>query len=81
MPRKTRIRIATNVDQQPLSGLSEALARLELPDLPASPVASVEGGDSPTTARQGRVALRRETAHRGGKTDVVSPLAYRGEDA
>ena len=56
----------------PQSGLNAAFAALQLEGLPPGPVR--EGGGDPQPAsqvRRGRVVLRREKAHRGGKVVVV----------
>jgi translation initiation factor 1 len=66
-PRK---KIATN---QPQAGLNQAFARMEISGLPEGDVApspSVREGPG-TIWKLGRVVLRRETAHRGGKTVIV----------
>jgi translation initiation factor 1 len=68
-PEKAK-KIAVNPDQAGLAGLGNALAGLNLgplpdgPDLPAAPV----GGK---VKKPGRVVLRKETAHRGGKAVIV----------
>ena len=60
----------------PQGGLNAAFAGLQIDGLPpgpaqpdpcAAPVASA----SPSKSKPGRVVLRRETAHRGGKTVLV----------
>ena len=61
-------RLDTQAPQAPLAGLDHAFSGVDLPaDLPAAP---------PETApaahwKMGRVVLRREKAHRGGKTVIV----------
>jgi translation initiation factor 1 len=63
-------RIETSAPQQPLSNLDSAFAGVDLPGLPAGPAAPDR--ESPQTIwKMGRVILRRETAHRGGKTVIV----------
>ncbi len=64
-------RLDTHAAPSPLTGLSDAFAGVALPaDLPAGPVAPP--GEAPTPLwKMGRVVLRRERAHRGGKTVVV----------
>jgi translation initiation factor 1 len=66
-------RVETNAAQEPRSGLNAAFASLNVPDLPAGPAAPL--GPVPanpqTIWKMGRVVLRRETAHRGGKTVIV----------
>lgn len=60
-------RIPTNAAQ---GGLNAAFAGLNLPDLPAGPA---EPPPSPPArpAKLGRVVLRKETAHRGGRVVIV----------
>ena len=62
-------RLDTQGSPAPLAGLDHAFAGVSLPaDLPAAPPAA-----APTAAhwKMGRVVLRREKAHRGGKTVIV----------
>jgi translation initiation factor 1 len=62
-------RIDTDASTNPLTNLQNAFPEMDLP----------EGSDQPRSADQvavplwelGRVVLRRETAHRGGKTVIV----------
>jgi len=62
-------RIGTDASTNPLTKLADAFPEMDLP----------EGSDRPHSTHQptaplwklGRVVLRRETAHRGGKTVVV----------
>jgi translation initiation factor 1 len=62
-------RIDTDASTNPLTKLQDAFPEMDLP----------EGSDQPSSAPQtavplwklGRVVLRRETAHRGGKTVIV----------
>jgi translation initiation factor 1 len=62
-------RIDTDASTNPLTNLQNAFPKMDLP----------EGSDQPSAADQtaiplwklGRVVLRRETAHRGGKTVIV----------
>lgn len=61
-------RIETNAPQAPLGALGQAFADVSLPNLPA--------GETPKPApeplwKMGRVVLRKETAHRGGKPVIV----------
>lgn len=64
-------RVDTNAAANPRPGLNAAFAGLDLPNLPAGS----ERTPAPETPQQvwkmGRVVLRRETAHRGGKTVIV----------
>jgi translation initiation factor 1 len=72
MPREEKKRLDTNAAQSPRAGLNAAFAGLDLPNLP--PAAVTEGGAADKTQaawKMGRVVLRRETAHRGGKTVIV----------
>ncbi len=65
-------RIDTNPAQAPLTGLDGAFANLSMPELPESQITPSTAKDSPQTVwKMGRVILRRETAHRGGKTVIV----------
>ena len=62
-------RVETSSPAAPLAPLDEAFAGVEVPPLPA-------GEEEPGAARAplwkpGRVVLRRESAHRGGKTVTV----------
>jgi len=64
-------RIDTTPSQSPLASVNAAFANLNLPDLPAAK-APAPAADSPQQVwKMGRVVLRRETAHRGGKTVIV----------
>jgi translation initiation factor 1 len=68
-PRKHKIEI--NV---PPSGLNTALARLDTAKIAitSAPASSVNRAEPPRQIwKMGRVVLRRETAHRGGKTVIV----------
>ena len=72
--KKTRIDTAAN--QGPLAKLGAAFHGLELPELPPAPSVSQPSPPlQPPQARSvwklGRVVLRRETAHRGGKVVIV----------
>lgn len=64
-------RIGTNASQAPLAALGTAFSNLDLPNLPPAPE-PVAAPDSPQRIwKMGRVVLRRETAHRGGRTVIV----------
>jgi len=68
-------RIDTSAKHEPLSTLGNAFAGMNLPDLPAgegtgTPAATTEPQPEPLW-KMGRVILRKETAHRGGKTVIV----------
>jgi translation initiation factor 1 len=62
---KPKKRIEINAKQKPLTGLRE----INLPNLPAGPEESSNVSES--LWKLGRVVLRRERAHRGGKTVIV----------
>ncbi len=71
MRSEPKKRIETDGGQAPLGGLGDAFAGMRLPDLPAG-----EPGKGPEKGverlwKMGRVVLRREKAHRGGKTVIV----------
>jgi len=64
-------RLDTNAADSARPNLNAAFSGLDLPNLPAGPE-PVPATDSPQTLwKMGRVVLRRETAHRGGKTVIV----------
>ncbi len=63
-PPKKRIDTQAAVSVQP--GLNAAFSQINLGGLPPGPETP-----PPRPARLGRVVLRRETAHRGGKTVIV----------
>ena len=63
-------RIDVNPEQSGLAGLWNALAGLNLGPLPAGPSQPIAA--APVKVRRpGRVVLRKETAHRGGKAVIV----------
>jgi translation initiation factor 1 len=68
-------RIPVNPQQQGLAGLGQALSGLDLgplPPAPAKPAAPASASGEPAKPKKlGRVVLRRETAHRGGRTVIV----------
>lgn len=66
-------RVEVNPQQQGLAGLGQALSGLGLGALPPAPAPSAPPaqGDGKKSKRLGRVVLRRETAHRGGRTVIV----------
>jgi translation initiation factor 1 len=64
-------RIETQAAQAPRAGLNAAFADLDLPDLPAAPTTPEPTPSALPVWKRGRVVLRRETAHRGGKTVIV----------
>lgn len=65
-PRK---RIETGGSQAPLGGLGDAFAGMNLPDLPAGETSTAQAAER--LWKMGRVVLRKEKAHRGGKTVIV----------
>ena len=74
-PEKQK-RIAVDLQQQGLAGLGTALSGLDLGSLPPAPAVLPEpvktaAGDPQKPTKLGRVILRRETAHRGGRTVIV----------
>jgi len=65
-------RLETNAADAPRPGLNAAFAGLNVTNLPPGPAtAPVPTADSQTVWKMGRVVLRRETAHRSGKTVIV----------
>jgi len=68
-------RIPVNPQQQGLAGLGQALSGLDLgplPPAPATPAAPASASGEPAKPKKlGRVVLRRETAHRGGRKVIV----------
>src|SRR5260221_13638268 len=53
------------------AGLNPVFASLDLPNLPAGPEPAPKPATPQEIWKMGRVVLRRETAHRGGKTVIV----------
>lgn len=68
-PEKNK-RVEVNPPQQGLAGLGDAFANLPLAPLPSTPPTPVPA-EPAKPKRAGRVVLRRETAHRGGRTVIV----------
>lgn len=69
MREPQRKKIETNAPQP---GLNSAFAALDLAGLPDAPAIEKTATPAPERPRKlGRVILRRETAHRGGKTVIV----------
>ena len=62
-------RVSTQADSSPLAGMGEAFAGLSVP--PASPPIAPPPPPTAPVWKMGRVVLRRERAHRGGKTVMV----------
>ena len=69
MKKKAKIRVETNAKAEPLVGLGTALPEAA-PSLIATSKPETLKPVEPVW-KMGRVLLRRETAHRGGKTVVV----------
>src|SRR4051794_4213078 len=71
-PRMKRKRIEVNPEQP---GLNSAFAQISIPDPPPGPEAPLTAPPEPApvakASPKGRVVLRRETAHRGGKAVVI----------
>ena len=68
-PEKNK-RVEVNPVQHGLGGLGDALGKLDLGPLPVKPV-KTNFVEPPKPKKSGRVVLRRETAHRGGRTVIV----------
>ena len=65
-------RVETNPQQHGLAGFGQALSGLDLGPLPPAPEpAKTAPTEPPKPKKLGRVVLRRETAHRGGRTVIV----------
>ena len=64
-------RLDTNAAESTRAGLNPAFFALDLPHLPAAPEAAPVSDAPQALWKMGRVVLRRETAHRGGKTVIV----------
>jgi translation initiation factor 1 len=64
-------RLDTNAAESTRPDLNTAFSGLHLPDLPAGPEPAPEMNSPQAIWKMGRVVLRRETAHRGGKTVIV----------
>jgi translation initiation factor 1 len=71
MSPEPKKKIDTSGPQSPLAGLGNAFAGMNLPDLTPGDTASPTAKSDAPLWKMGRVVLRRETAHRGGKTVVV----------
>jgi translation initiation factor 1 len=70
-PEKPK-RVEVNPAQAGLAGFGDALAGLKLGPLPEGPPQPQPVGPRETKIRKlGRVILRKETAHRGGKAVIV----------
>ena len=72
MRQEKQNRVETNPQQHGLAGLGHALSGLDLGPLPPAPEPTKTTPDEPSKPKKlGRVVLRRETAHRGGRTVIV----------
>ena len=69
-PEKAK-RIELNPNQGGLAGLNQALGGLDFGALPPGPTKSPDAPQPIKVRKKGRVVLRKETAHRGGKTVIV----------
>lgn len=65
-------RVDTNAAEGARPSLNAAFSGLNMPDLPAGAEAAPAAAPEPEKVwKMGRVVLRKETAHRGGKTVIV----------
>lgn len=74
MGSKPQKRIEVNAAQNPIGDLGRAFDQVQLPDLPEGAIVAAPEPPAPAPAllwKPGRVVLRRETAHRGGKVVTV----------
>ena len=71
MAREEKKRLETNAAAAPRPGLNAAFAGLDVPNLPTGPEPAPAPEAPLPVWKMGRVVLRRETAHRGGKTVIV----------
>jgi translation initiation factor 1 len=71
MSPKPKKRIETSGAQAPLGALADAFAGMPLPDLPAGEAVKDVAKKEERLWKMGRVVLRKEKAHRGGKTVIV----------
>ncbi len=69
-PEKPK-RVELNPAQSGLAGLGDALAGLNLGALPPGPAQPTPVTAPAKSGKKGRVILRKETAHRGGKTVII----------
>ena len=70
MRSEPKKRVPTQPDQTPLAGMAAALGGLDVPAA-AAPAEPVLPPPAAPNWKMGRVVLRRERAHRGGKTVIV----------
>jgi translation initiation factor 1 len=64
-------KVATNASEVPPDGLANPFADLKVDGLPVGEIYAAPAPATPAKVKRGRVVLRRETAHRGGKTVIV----------
>src|ERR1700677_2570032 len=64
-------KIDTTASQAPLAGLGNAFAGMDLPELPSGEPVNPPAKPVERLWKMGRVVLRKEKAHRGGKTVIV----------
>ena len=64
-------KLDTSGAKSPLAGLGDAFASVNLPDLPAGEPPKPSVKPQEPLWKMGRVVLRKEKAHRGGKTVIV----------
>ena len=64
-------RIDTGPEQSPLTGMDAAFAGLSVPVAPDGTPPAAPSAPSASAWKMGRVVLRREKAHRGGRTVIV----------
>jgi translation initiation factor 1 len=64
-------KVVTNANEVPAEGLANPFANLQVDGLPAGEVHAPPMAAATVKKKRGRVVLRRETAHRGGKTVIV----------
>lgn len=71
MRSKPKKRIEANAAQNPIADLGRAFDQVQLPELPAGEMELPPPQRPDPSWKPGRVVLRRETAHRGGKMVTV----------
>jgi translation initiation factor 1 len=69
--RMPKNRIDTSGNQTPLGGMAGAFSGMNLPELPAGAETKAPEKPAEPLWKMGRVVLRKEKAHRGGKTVIV----------